>query len=68
MNTQKDIVKVPLPDALASLSSKQAQSCQNVIRHYLVATDGGNLSDLVNKEAFEDFVMATSVLYARMVA
>jgi len=39
-----------------------------VIRDYLVASDGGNLSDLIHEDTFEDFVKATSVLYARMIS
>lgn len=65
--------KHPLPVILASFGiTHQPVAYEEVIRAYLTAVDGGDMSDVANhpclKETFEVLVKNISVFYARMVA
>ena len=44
----------------------QPHACLAAVRAYLVAPTGGNLQAVAATNAFDEFAMATSVLYARM--
>jgi len=59
----------PIPELLEALSFQQPEAYEEVVRHYLTQSDGGNMPDLAtsNPTQFRILVCAVCTLLARMV-
>ncbi|KAL3919523.1 MAG: hypothetical protein SGILL_003712 [Bacillariaceae sp.] len=60
--------KIPLPQVLRECVGQRPNKCVIAVRAYLLATEGGNLSDEVaSKPEFENLVHAVATFYSRLV-